>query len=200
MGADVVSSIGSDKPSAGRHVAMYIGSLCLGGAEHVMVNLAEALYARGWRVTFVTTYLAEEEYEVPHGLWRRIPESEAPEQVDPAADPAPDRSGDRKLVRALTLEEKPVLVERIPWREQPGTGPEETGSGSAGNGIGRIFSGIASREVSGRLQGFIRRKKRLEEIWGDIKPDVILSFIGKNNLMALWTVRRLKIPVVVSFI
>ena len=192
----MVSSVGSDmaRQGSGKHVAMYIGSLCMGGAEHVMVNLAEALFARGWRVTLVTTYLAEEEYEVPHGLWRRLPAGEAAEE---GAAVLPDPEEGKSIVYALTPSEKQVPVEQISWRV---SGEGETGLEAGGRGIGiaRVFSGIASGETDGRLSAFRHRVKRLEKIWEDIKPDVILSFIGKNNLMALLSARRFHIPVIVS--
>ncbi|MBQ3789840.1 MAG: glycosyltransferase, partial [Lachnospiraceae bacterium] len=182
------------RQGSGKHVAMYIGSLCMGGAEHVMVNLAEALFARGWRVTLVTTYLAEEEYEVPHGLWRRIVAGEAAEE---GAAVLPDPEEGKSIVYALTPSEKRVPVEQVSWRL---SGEGETGmeAGGQGNGIARVFSGIASGETGGRLSAFRHRVKRLEKIWKDIKPDVILSFIGKNNFMALLTAGRFRIPVVVS--
>ena len=47
-----------------KHIAMYIGSLVKGGAERVMCNLAEYFYSQGYIVTFVTTYLGQEEYDV----------------------------------------------------------------------------------------------------------------------------------------
>lgn len=195
----MVPSVGSDmvRQGSGKHVAMYIGSLCMGGAEHVMVNLAEALFARGWRVTLVTTYLAEEEYEVPHGLWRRIAAGEAVEGGVPGAAVLPDPEEGKSIVYALTPSEKRVPVEQISWRL---SGEGETGmeAGGQGNGIARVFSGIASGETGGRLSAFRHRVKRLESIWKDIKPDVILSFIGKNNLMALLSARRFHIPVIVS--
>ena len=155
------------KPGAGRHAAYYIGSLSLGGAEHVMANLAEALFLRGWRITFVTTYAAEQEYELPHALWRRDDAEACPED------------GETTVTARTLITEQPL---RMRIRQ--------------GDGIGRVFSGIPAAEAGGRIRGFITRRRRLKEIWQDLQPDVILSFIGKNNLMALSTAGR--IPVVVS--
>ncbi len=50
----------------------------------------------------------------------------------------------------------------------------------------------------GRISNFKKRFSGLREIWKEEKPDVILSFIGKNNMMAILTSRGLKIPVAVS--
>lgn len=50
----------------------------------------------------------------------------------------------------------------------------------------------------GRISNFYRRFSKLRGIWKKEKPDLILSFIGKNNIMALLTSRFLHIPVVVS--
>ena len=55
------------------HIAMYIGSLQKGGAERVMVNLADYFFEQGHKVTFVTTYLASVEYEVKHAAWKAVP-------------------------------------------------------------------------------------------------------------------------------
>ena len=54
----------------GRHIAFYIGSLSKGGAERVFVNLAEYFLAMGYRVTMVTQYQRENEYELPQGIVR----------------------------------------------------------------------------------------------------------------------------------
>lgn len=50
----------------------------------------------------------------------------------------------------------------------------------------------------GRIGNFITRSLKLRNIWKREKPDVILSFIGKNNIMAILTSMGLKIPVAVS--
>lgn len=50
----------------------------------------------------------------------------------------------------------------------------------------------------GRIKNFITRFRTLREIWDAYKPDVILSFLGKNNLMAIATAAFLPSKVVVS--
>lgn len=67
------------------------------------------------------------------------------------------------------------------------------------NGIKRVLSDI-SKEEEGQNRGanFWKRYKKLRGVWIKEKPDLILSFIGKNNLMAIMTSRFLDIPVVVS--
>lgn len=66
-------------------------------------------------------------------------------------------------------------------------------------GIIRRISEPPLEELNGgRLSNFKRRFYRLREIWKEEKPDVILSFIGKNNMMAILTSLGLKIPVAVS--
>lgn len=56
----------------GKHVAFYIGSLHKGGAERVFVNLAEFFLQEGYRVTMVTQYKKENEYDLPDGVERVI--------------------------------------------------------------------------------------------------------------------------------
>lgn len=55
-----------------KHLAFYIGSLHKGGAERVFVNLSEYFLQEGYRVTMVTQYRKEEEYELPAGVKRVI--------------------------------------------------------------------------------------------------------------------------------
>ena len=68
----------------------------------------------------------------------------------------------------------------------------------------RILSDITAAETTGsRIRNFYRRFMKLRRIWqnprGDgEKPDIILSFIGMNNFMAIITSRFLKIPAVVA--
>lgn len=114
------------------HIAMLIGSLSRGGAERVLVNLADYFVNEGYRVTMVTQYRLEDEYP---------------------------------------LNEK----------------------------VSRIISDISGEETTkSRIINFARRFRKLRNIWKKEKPDVILSFIGKNNMMAILTSRFLKIPVAVS--
>lgn len=56
----------------GKHIAFYIGSLHKGGAERVFVNLADFFRKEGYRVTMVTQYRKEDEYELPDGVARVI--------------------------------------------------------------------------------------------------------------------------------
>ncbi len=66
-------------------------------------------------------------------------------------------------------------------------------------GIQRVYSEIPDSEIGkSRVINFIKRFRRLRNIWKKIKPDLILSFIGKNNMMAILTSRFLSIPVVIS--
>lgn len=63
----------------------------------------------------------------------------------------------------------------------------------------RILSDITPKETTqSRMVNFLRRFRKLRRIWKSEKPDVILSFIGKNNLMALLTSRFLPVAVAVS--
>lgn len=113
-------------------IAFYISSLRKGGAERVIVNLAEHFYKNGYRVVIVTTRKADSEYEVSDGIERRISE---------------------------------------PTEEEL---------------------------QKGRIGNFKARILKLRNIWKTEKPDLIVSFIGKNNMMAILTSAFLRIPVVVS--
>lgn len=65
--------------------------------------------------------------------------------------------------------------------------------------IRRVYSEPASEQLQGgRLHNFIARFRTLRNIWKEYKPDVILSFLGKNNMMAISTSRFLPVKVVVS--
>lgn len=120
-----------------KKIAFYIGSLSKGGAERVIVNLAEYFYHIGYEVTIVTIMRASSEYEVSDGI--------------------------RRVLADLT--------------------PEET----------------ASDNVSFyRLKNFRARIRKLQNIWKRLSPDVIVSFIKKNNFMALASAKPLGIPVIVS--
>lgn len=50
----------------------------------------------------------------------------------------------------------------------------------------------------GRIGNFIKRCSNLRKIWKSLAPDVVLSFIGKNNMMALLTTACMNIPVYVA--
>ena len=65
--------------------------------------------------------------------------------------------------------------------------------------IRRVYSEPDESELQGnRVQNFITRFSKLREIWTAYKPDVILSFLGKNNLMAIATAAFLPAKVAVS--
>lgn len=65
--------------------------------------------------------------------------------------------------------------------------------------VKRVISDITEEETTGnRLVNFMRRFCKLRTVWKEIRPDIILSFIGKNNMMAVLTSQFLHIPVVVS--
>lgn len=114
------------------HVGMLIGSLNKGGAERVLVNIAEYLVNKGDTVTMVTQFVADDEFRLDERIKRRI-------------------------------------------------------------------SGLSEEEAEGsRLKNFKKRVDKLTGIWKEENPDVILSFIGKNNFMAVYTGHKCKIPVAVS--
>ncbi len=50
----------------------------------------------------------------------------------------------------------------------------------------------------GRIANFKKRLSNLKNVWLQIQPNVILSFIGKNNMMALLSTRNLDIPVYIA--
>ncbi|MCR5558725.1 MAG: glycosyltransferase [Butyrivibrio sp.] len=151
--------------SAKPHIAMYIGSLQKGGAERVMVNLADYFFEKGYKVTLVTTYLAPEEYEVKHAAWKVVP------------------AGAERAVQVCDPDENPAWVD-----------PD----GGEKGGIKRVFSALLKEEQEGRLKNLKKRKDKLTGIWKELRPDLVLSFIGKNNIMALSTATREDIKVVVS--
>ncbi|MCR5503135.1 MAG: glycosyltransferase [Lachnospiraceae bacterium] len=66
-------------------------------------------------------------------------------------------------------------------------------------GIERIVFGLTPEEETGSgLKNLRLRVKKLRNVWINKKPDVILSFIGKNNFMAIRTGHSLGIPVVAA--
>lgn len=115
-----------------KRIALFIGSFQRGGAERVMLNLAEYFHDRKYDVVLVTQYHREDEYALPADIRRVYSE------------------------------------------------PDET-----------LLQG-------GRVKNFRVRFHTLREIWKAYKPDVILSFLGKNNLMAVATAAFLPAKVVVS--
>lgn len=67
------------------------------------------------------------------------------------------------------------------------------------DGIPRIFSEITEAEKkNSRIGNFFARYRKLRKIWKSQQPDCILSFIGKNNIMAVGAALFTGIPVVVS--
>ena len=65
--------------------------------------------------------------------------------------------------------------------------------------IRRIIADITPEEETGsRIHNLLARINKLRRIWKEVKPDVIVSFIRKNNLMAIASAAPLGIPVVVS--
>lgn len=66
-------------------------------------------------------------------------------------------------------------------------------------GVSRLIADITDDETSSsRIINLSRRVNKLKNIWKLIRPDIIVSFIRKNNLMALESAKSFKIPVVVS--
>lgn len=66
-------------------------------------------------------------------------------------------------------------------------------------GITRIIADITKdEETTSRIGNLCARIRKLRNIWKEIRPDIIVSFIRKNNVMAIASSRGLKIPVVVS--
>lgn len=115
-----------------KSIAFYIGSLCMGGAERVIVNLAAYFCSCGYRVTIVTKLQDEDEYPVPEG-------------------------------------------------------------------VTRILADISGAEISNsRILNLYRRITKLRNIWKQLQPDYIVSFIKKNNFMAITSAAGMKIPVIVS--
>ena len=169
----------STNNSGQKHIAMYIGSLQKGGAERVMVNLAQYFCSEGYRVTFVTTYLAVTEYEVPHAAWKVL-------RIGSETGSDSEAASGSDICSVLTVDGEPAQVSLH-------------GGCKAGEPeIDRVFSAVAQEEAGGRLNGFQKRCDRLRSIWTSLHPDLILSFSGKNNVMAIMTSFGLGIPVVVS--
>lgn len=65
--------------------------------------------------------------------------------------------------------------------------------------IKRVYSEPNEEKLRGnRIQNFLVRFQTLRNIWKTYQPDIILSFLGKNNLMAIATSKLLPSKVVVS--
>ena len=66
-------------------------------------------------------------------------------------------------------------------------------------GTKRVVSDIQGNEItSSRIRNLKNRFGKLRNIWKEEKPDIIVSFIGKNNFMAILTAWGLDIPVITS--
>lgn len=65
-------------------------------------------------------------------------------------------------------------------------------------GIPRIVADITKEEEKGRIQNLFLRIRKLRSIVKEIQPDVLVSFIGKSNLMCIAATRGTGIPVAVS--
>lgn len=115
-----------------KKIAFYIGSLAKGGAERVIVNLAEYFHEQGYEVFVVTKLKEKDEYALNPQIHR--------------------------IIADITKEE----------------------------------------ETDSRICNFFARVRKLRNIWKENDPDLIVSFIRKNNVMALLSSRFLSIPVVVS--
>lgn len=65
--------------------------------------------------------------------------------------------------------------------------------------IKRVYSEPEKERLQGgRIHNFIERFRTLRGIWKTYRPDVILSFLGKNNLMAILTSAFLPVKTAVS--
>lgn len=160
-----------------KHIALYIGSLVKGGAERCFINLAVYLYEHGYRVTFVTTYLGEDEFEVPHAAWREVTKEHA--------------LGMKEKVREVMRPDEDTSAYVIPRVALP----------DGERGIFRIFSGLLKKDQSiARSINLTKRTRTLYQIWDRLKPDLIISANGKNNVMALLSSIGLNIPVVVCVV
>ena len=65
-------------------------------------------------------------------------------------------------------------------------------------GITRVVADITKEEEKGRIQNLFLRIRKLRNIVKEIQPDILVSFIGKNNLMSIAATRGTGIPAVVS--
>lgn len=65
-------------------------------------------------------------------------------------------------------------------------------------GVRRIVSEEEHEEIKNRVAYFWNRFRGIRKVWKKERPDMIVSFIGKVNMMALMTTFGMRIPVVVS--
>lgn len=69
------------------------------------------------------------------------------------------------------------------------------------NRIKRVISEPAADMLQGnRVHNFISRFTTLRNVWKTEKPDVIFSYLGKNNLMAVGTSRGLRVSTAVGVV
>lgn len=66
------------------------------------------------------------------------------------------------------------------------------------DGITRVIADITKEEEKGRIQNIYLRTKKLRDIFLQIQPNIVVSFIGKSNLRTILATRGTKIPAVVS--
>ncbi len=114
-----------------KKILFYIGNLVKGGAQRVVLNLAQMLTERGCEVAVLTPHTEEGEYEVPKGVRR-------------------------------------VMTELVPEEEK------------------------------GRIHNLFARIGKLRRLIKAEQPDLVVSFLGKNNFMAIVSTFGLHIPVLVS--
>lgn len=69
---------------------------------------------------------------------------------------------------------------------------------SLSEGIHRMIADITKEEEKGRVQNLFLRIAKLRRLIKEINPAVVVSFIGKNNLMSVVATRGTGIPVAVS--
>ncbi len=113
-------------------IAFYIGGLVFGGAERVVVNLADYLHKQGMEISILTPNKSEKEYPMPEG-------------------------------------------------------------------VARVLTDLTAEEVSfSRIKNIYLRYKKLRECIHSEKADLVVSFIGLNNINAISACRALHLPVVVS--
>ncbi|MBR2951306.1 MAG: glycosyltransferase [Lachnospiraceae bacterium] len=67
-------------------------------------------------------------------------------------------------------------------------------------GVNRVISDLTPQEEGGRIANFVNRYRKLRRIFKEIKADVVLSTIGKNNFMAIAANLGFKTRVVVSVV
>ncbi len=76
---------------------------------------------------------------------------------------------------------------------------KEQGEYELAGSINRVVSDLTAEQITdSRIRNFLARVRKLRSIWKAERPDLIVSFIGKNNMMAILSSFFLKIPVVIS--